>query len=36
MSHGTVTGLSHHVMITVTRLYDTEKIIKDSKINGII
>ena len=31
MLHGTVTGWSHHVMVTVTRLCDTEKVIEDSK-----
>jgi len=36
MSHGTVTGWSHHVIITVTRLCDIEKVIEDSKIDNII
>ena len=36
MLHGTVTGWSHHVMVTVTRLCDTEKVIEDSKTDNII
>ena len=36
MSHDTVTGWSHHVMVTVTRLCDEEKVIKVSGTDNII
>ena len=34
MSHGTVTGWSHHV--TVTRSYNAEKVVEDSRTDNII
>jgi len=36
MSHGTVTGWSHHVMVMVTRSCDAEKVIEDSGTDDII
>ena len=36
MSHDTATGWSHHVTVTVTRSYNTEKIIEGSGTDDII
>jgi len=36
MSHGTVTGWSHQVIVIITRLYDIEKVLEGSRIDDII
>ena len=36
MSHVTITGWSHHVMVMVTRSCNVEKVIKDSRTDNII
>ena len=36
MLHGNVTGWSHYVIVMVTKLYDAEKVIEDSRTNDII